>query len=303
MTRPCHAPGESINYLLKGEALHPIWHANVRREACLALLVDVDVLVQVIELRLRTLLRLDQRLLDVFSKLLLHGLALVGGGHVVVNEDVLDVLNGILGLAVLLDLLAGTIRRARIGHGVPVVAIRVHLHEHGPVPAGAELADHLHALLDRQHVHAVNLEAGNVVAHGVVVDVRRAALRAGAHAILVVLDAQHQRKAPQGRHVRGLEHLALVRRAVSEHRDGNRHLLAIRRLVLLRKSQASAHRNLESELRQTLPSHVPQGTKQQQKKIRSRNGKSGKEASSGPWQAQRQEIKFPTWAPTIPWPP
>ena len=46
---------------------------------------------------------------------------------------------------------------------------------------GANLSDH-------EHVHAVQLDAGDVVAHGVVGGVRRRALLGCAHAVLVVLD-------------------------------------------------------------------------------------------------------------------
>lgn len=49
-------------------------------------------------------------------------------------------------------------------------------------------------LSDHEDVHAVKLEAGDVVAHGVVGGVRRRALLRRSHTVLVVLDTVDHRQ-------------------------------------------------------------------------------------------------------------
>lgn len=49
-------------------------------------------------------------------------------------------------------------------------------------------------LSDHEDVHAVELEAGDVVSHGVVGGVRRRALLRRSHAVLVVLDTVNHRQ-------------------------------------------------------------------------------------------------------------
>ena len=70
----------------------------------------------------------------------------------------------------------------------------------------------------RQHVHAVDLDAGDAEALAALVELGlgRRALDAGAHRILVVLDHEDDRQLPQLRHVEALVDLALVGRAVAE---------------------------------------------------------------------------------------
>lgn len=62
--------------------------------------------------------------------------------------------------------------RTWVGHGVAVVAIRLHLHEHGSIARPTVLGSEPDAVAARKHVHTVDLDAGDVVASRVEVLVR-----------------------------------------------------------------------------------------------------------------------------------
>ena len=115
-------------------------------------------------------------------------------------------------------------------------------------------------LVDGDDVHAIHLDAGNNVATLVVLGVHRATLRRGTHTVLVVLANENAWQVPKlglyavisapphrvqtpTYHVVRLEHLALVARTVTVHRE-RRVLLAE---VLLRKGETSAERNLRTD--------------------------------------------------------
>ena len=72
--------------------------------------------------------------------------------------------------------------------------------------------------LHRQHVHAIDLHAGNAPGRAVLRQVLRrgGALHRGAHAVFVVLDDVDHRQLHQRRQVEAFEHLALVGRAFAE---------------------------------------------------------------------------------------
>mmetsp|Transcript_2960 Transcript_2960/g.8949 ORF Transcript_2960/g.8949 Transcript_2960/m.8949 type:complete len:293 (+) Transcript_2960:263-1141(+) len=184
---------------------------------------------------------------DVGADVLLDGLELVVGGAAEFEEHFLDVLDGVARGAHGGDFVAVAVGRAGVGHGVAVVAVRRELDEERPV-AGADVFFRvLHAFSNRKNVHAVDFQARNHVAHGVILSVARGPRIRGAHAVLVIFNHEHHRKFPQHRHVRSLGDLALIRGAVSIARDRDRHFLAGRRLVLVRKRQARADRNLRAD--------------------------------------------------------
>jgi hypothetical protein len=91
------------------------------------------------------------------------------------------------------------------------------------LPARTHFERFLGRTAHREHVHAVDLDAGNAEAFAAAIELvlGRGAIDAGAHGVLVVLDHIDDRKLPQLGHVEALIHLALVRRAVAEigHRD------------------------------------------------------------------------------------
>ncbi len=76
-------------------------------------------------------------------------------------------------------------------------------------------------LLDGEHVHAVNLEPGTVVAAGVEGGGLGTAPLSGAHAVVVVLADEQRRQLPQRRDVQRLKELPLVCRAVAVPGDTN----------------------------------------------------------------------------------
>ena len=80
---------------------------------------------------------------------------------------------------------------------------------------GGGMAGRGACLLDGQHVHAVYLEAGGVVAAGVEGVALAAPRLAGAHAVVVVLADEQTRQVPQSCNVQRLEQLPLVGRPVA----------------------------------------------------------------------------------------
>ena len=143
-------------------------------------------------------------------------------------------------LAHLVDLVAGAVAR-RVGHGMAAVAVGLHLQDVRAL-AGAAMGHRLGAR--RQHledVHAVDLAAGDVVGLAALVEIGagRGARDRGAHAVLVVLDDEHDRQLPQRRHVEGLHHLALVGGAVTV--IGQRYRIVT--AVVVGKAEAGADRH------------------------------------------------------------
>ena len=130
-----------------------------------------------------------------------------------------------------------------------------HLQEDRPVPGHADLASASTRLAHGEHVVPIGLDARDVVLpHHVVLRGRRRPLRRRPHPVLVVLDHEDLREVPQLRHVRRLPHLALVARAVAEHRHadvrfplGNRFVAVMQHVkVLLREGQTRSHGGLRA---------------------------------------------------------
>ena len=122
------------------------------------------------------------------------------------------------------------------------VAVGLQLQHDGPL-AGAAVGHRLVARrLDRQHVHAVHLHAGDAEALAAAKELglRRGPLDRGAHGVLVVFDDVDHRQLPQRGHVEGLVDLALVGGAVAE--IGQRDVAAL--AVFEREADAGAERNL-----------------------------------------------------------
>ena len=186
-------------------------------------------------------------LLHLLPDALLNVLELLGGGKAGIDHGLLNELQRIAGGSGEGNLLAVAVGGAGIGHGVAVVAVCHHLDVHGPVTGGGEFADELHALLDGQDVHAVDADAGDVVAHLVVVRVGGVAVDGGTHAVLVVFDAEDHREFPQAGHVGRLPYLTLVGGTVAVAGDGNVHGFAGLGVVLVGEGQASAEGDLRAD--------------------------------------------------------
>mmetsp|Transcript_11395 Transcript_11395/g.23821 ORF Transcript_11395/g.23821 Transcript_11395/m.23821 type:complete len:406 (+) Transcript_11395:273-1490(+) len=189
--------------------------------------VHVDVLVQeVVRGQLALLGGLDG-VVDDLALHLLHLLQLRRAETPQLNRQVARALHRVTLLADGGDLIASAVGAAGVGHGVTVVAVGVELEHDGALAGDAVLLRELQCLLHRQRAHAVGLEAGDVVAAGVVVVVLRRAPLRGAHAVVVVLAHVNQGQVPQRSHVERLEQLALVGSAITVHGDGHVGLLVV----------------------------------------------------------------------------
>ena len=198
----------------------------------------VDVVVELLDVELGIGERTTLDLAHLGAHLVVDVLELFGCGHVVLNEALGEGGDRIALLAHLLDLLALAIARARIAHAVARVAIGDHL-EHNRSVLEHIVAREACGLAHAKHVHAVDAYARHVVAARVELGAGRAAVDAGAHGVAVVLAHEYARQVPQLGHVVGLEHLALVGRAVAVQRHA--HVLLARVLVLERDASAERH--------------------------------------------------------------
>src|ERR1700682_2734581 len=133
----------------------------------------------------------------------------------------------VLGAHFLHFVLRAVLRRVR--HRMTAIAIGHHLEDVGALAAACE-GDRARARgLDRAHVHAVDLLAGNVergAAFGKI-RLRARALDRSAHGVFVVLDDVDDGELPKLRHVEALIDLALVRSTVAEISQAHAPVLAV----------------------------------------------------------------------------
>lgn len=90
-------------------------------------------------------------------------LELVGRGQLVGGDAFAERRDGIARLAHLLDLVARTVGRAGVRHGVARIAVRGHLHHHRSLSRGAMVNGETRGFAHRQDVHAVHLERGWII--------------------------------------------------------------------------------------------------------------------------------------------
>ena len=140
------------------------------------------------------------------------------------------------------DFIARPVRAPRVGHGVPVVPVRVHLQHERTFPRDAVRFRKLHSFLHRQRVHAVDFQPGDVITAFVVLGRLCRFLNRCAHPVVVVFAHVNQRQVPQCGDVQGFEQLTLVRGAVAVHRHGDVGLL----FVLHSERQAGADGGLRA---------------------------------------------------------
>lgn len=124
--------------------------------------------------------------IDVGTGSLVDGLELLLGGDLPFEQLLLEAGNGVLGAAHALDLLAGAVGGAGVGHGVTTVAVGDVLEDEGALAGVAVLLTVLDGSLDGESVHAVDLETGDVLAALVVLGEGRGAVSSGTHTVLVV---------------------------------------------------------------------------------------------------------------------
>src|SRR3546814_8088278 len=101
------------------------------------------------------------------------------------------------------------------------IAIGLELEQNRPLARAHPFERRLGRAAHREHVHAVDLHAGDAEALAAAIELvlRAAAVDRGAHGVLVVLDHEDDRQLPQLGHVEAFVHLALVRGAVAEIRS------------------------------------------------------------------------------------
>ena len=85
-----------------------------------------------------------------------------------------------------MDFFAGSVGRARVGHGVPAVAVGDVFEDEGPVAFGGVLFAVLDGGFDGEYVHAVDFEAGDILAAFVIFREGGGSVGGGAHAVFIV---------------------------------------------------------------------------------------------------------------------
>lgn len=144
---------------------------------------------------------------------------------------------------------------------MPGVAVGNELDQEGTLVAGDPLLRPLRCLVNGDDVHTVHLDTGDLVATGVVLRVRGAALRGRTHTVLVVLANEDTREVPElglrirsiralspsrsqrTNHVVRLKHLTLVARTVAVHGERG----GLFALVLLGERETRAERDLRAD--------------------------------------------------------
>ena len=125
------------------------------------------------------------------------------------------------------------------------IAVGLQLEQDRPLAAAHPFERGLGRAAHREHVHAVDLEAGDAEALAALVELvlGRGAVDAGAHRILVVLDHEDDRQLPQLGHVEALIDLALIGGAVAEISEAD---AAIARIFVL-EGEAGAEADLGAD--------------------------------------------------------
>ena len=152
---------------------------------------------------------------------------------------------GILGVAVVFDLLLGAVGGVGIGDGMPAVPVGDDLEDAGLGFVARELQHPVGLLAHLVAVVAVAHVPGQPVALGTFGEARSGggAPLARAHRVAVVLDDEHHRQAPQCREVVGLVHRALVGGSVAEEREAG----ALDAPVFQRVRDSRAERHLAAD--------------------------------------------------------
>lgn len=207
--------------------------------------LDVDVLEEDLGLGLRDGHGLGGSDLsgDVVAGLLVDLLELLLSGNLPLEDSLLESGNGVVGGTHALDLLTGTVGGARVGHGVTTVAVGDVLEDHGALVGSGPLLTVLDGSLDGKDVHAVDLEARDVLTTLVVVGQGGGTGSRGTHTVLVVLTAEEGREVPELGHVEGLEDLTLVGGTITVEDDGG----VLAALVLVGEGKAGSDRDLGTD--------------------------------------------------------
>ena len=149
---------------------------------------DINILIENLSRRLRNghLLRHLDLLVNIRPRFLVDALQLLLRRDLPVEQFLLEARNRVLGRAHALNFLAGAVRGAGVGHGVPAVAVRDVFENQGAVAFGGVIFAVLDGGFDGEDVHAVDFEAGDVLAALVVFGQRGGAVGGSTHAVLVV---------------------------------------------------------------------------------------------------------------------
>lgn len=123
---------------------------------------------------------------DVLAGLLVDRLELFLGADIPVQDLVLEAGDGVVGGPHALDLLAGPVGGAGIGHGVAAVSVGDIFEDERAVVAGGEVLAVLDGSLDGEDIHTVDLETGDILATLVVVGKGRRPSSGSTHSVLVV---------------------------------------------------------------------------------------------------------------------
>jgi hypothetical protein len=182
MTQDCIS---ATAFFISATNVHsPPYHSHPQRKLIVVILIrgpsphelrltppHINILVQHLPSRLREfhLLRLLNLLIDRRARLLINGLQLLLGRNIPLKQLLLQARDRVLRGAHALDLLARAVGGARVGHGVPAVAVGDVFEDDGPVAGDCVGFGVRDGCFDGEDVHAVYFEAGDVLPALVVV--------------------------------------------------------------------------------------------------------------------------------------
>jgi hypothetical protein len=179
--------------VLKFERLGHVRHSDKGREGRVPGFQALGVNLRYDGIRFRNvpLLGLDDFLLDLLADSLFGVLDFLRGHKSGLRETGLDVFDGISVGSGELDLVAVSVGRSGVGHGMSVVPVGHHLHVHWSVAVADVFLGEFHPLGDGQNVHPIDAESGNGISHLVIILDTGVTVDGGSHTVVVVFDAKN----------------------------------------------------------------------------------------------------------------
>mmetsp|Transcript_4965 Transcript_4965/g.7270 ORF Transcript_4965/g.7270 Transcript_4965/m.7270 type:complete len:282 (+) Transcript_4965:132-977(+) len=241
----------TITYIhpLSDDTLGIIGHSNKRLNLIILLstILRVNKGVQILNARRRALLGLLHLLLHLLANLLLHLLQFLGITETSIDHSLLEEFEGVTRGPSISNLITVSVGGTGIGHTVTMVAVRRHLHIHGTIALGTVLLHEAHTFLHSKNVHTIHLNTRNVVAHLIILRMRRVTIDGGAHTVLIVLNTKDHRQLPQHGHVGAFPDLTLIGSSITITGNGHRHILTRWSIVLIGKGQTGSYGDLSSD--------------------------------------------------------
>src|SRR5690606_38747563 len=195
-------------------------------------------------IRLRIGLGEVGRIGNDIAHILVHRLQLLLRRPLLLKKALARLLDRIMLGAHLLHFILGAVL-GRIGHGVTAIAVGLHLQDDRAFARTTPVDRHFASSRNRAHVHAINLDAGDLERDAAMREIgfgRRTRDRS-AHGIAVVLNDEDNRQLPQRGHVEAFVDLALVGSAIAE--IGQRDIVVA--AITVGEGQPGAKRHLSTD--------------------------------------------------------